>query len=43
MDSMVQQASVPTLSTLFKRAKDSGAIKPVTGYGGANQTNPMPS
>ena len=34
LDTMIQQASVPTLATLFRKAKDSGAIKPVTGYGG---------
>jgi hypothetical protein len=34
MDTMIQQASVPTLATLFRKAKDSGAIKAVTAYGG---------
>lgn len=39
LDTMVQQASVPSLATLFKKAKDSGAIKAVTAYGGAPSTN----
>lgn len=34
LDTMVQQASVPSLATLFRKAKESGAIQPVAGYGG---------
>ena len=33
LDSMVEQASVPNLATLFKRAKDAGVIGPVSVYG----------
>ena len=33
LDQLIQEASLPTLSTLFKRAKDAGVIKPVTVYG----------
>lgn len=34
LDDMMQKAAVPSLATLFRKAKDSGAIKPLTGYGG---------
>jgi hypothetical protein len=34
LDSMIQQASVPSLSSLFKKAKETGAIKAVPAYGG---------
>jgi len=34
LDDMVEKAAVPSLATLFRKAKDSGAIKPLTGYGG---------
>lgn len=40
LDNMVQQASTPSLATLFKKAKDAGAIKPVSAYG--NQIPSMP-
>lgn len=33
MDRMVQEASMPTLASLFQRAKDTGLIKPVPSYG----------
>lgn len=33
LDSMVQAASVPSLATLFKRAKDAGVIGAVSNYG----------
>lgn len=33
LDRMVHTASVPDLATLFKRAKDKGAIGPVSNYG----------
>lgn len=33
LDDMVEKAAVPSLATLFRKAKDSGAIKPVSGYG----------
>lgn len=33
LDTMVQQASTPTLATLFKRGKEAGLIQPTTGYG----------
>jgi hypothetical protein len=35
LDQMVQQASVPSLASLFKQAKDQGLIGPVTTYGGS--------
>jgi len=35
LDTMVQQASVPSLASLFRKAKQSGAIKPISGYGAA--------
>lgn len=35
MDDMIAKASVPSLATLFRKAKDSGAIGPISGYGGA--------
>jgi hypothetical protein len=34
LDQMVQQASIPNLATLFKRAKDAGIIAPGKEYGG---------
>jgi hypothetical protein len=34
LDDMIEKAAVPTLATLFRKAKASGAIKPITGYGG---------
>lgn len=43
LDSMVQKASVPTLATLFRRAKESGAIKPVSEYGGKPTVDPPPA
>jgi uncharacterized OB-fold protein len=39
LDDMVERAAVPTLATLFRKAKATGAIKPITGYGGT----PAPS
>lgn len=36
LDDMIEKAAVPSLATLFRKAKDSGAIKPATGYGAAN-------
>ena len=39
LDSMIEQAAVPSLATLFRKAKQSGAIKPVTGYGATPSTN----
>jgi predicted ATPase with chaperone activity len=33
LDSMVQQASIPSLATLFRAGKDAGLIKPITVYG----------
>lgn len=36
LDDMVEKAAVPSLATLFRKAKDQGAIKPATGYGAAN-------
>jgi hypothetical protein len=41
LDSLVQAASTPNLSTLFRKAKDTGLITPVTTYGegaGGNQS-----
>jgi hypothetical protein len=35
LDQMVQQASIPNLATLFKRAKDAGVITTGKEYGGA--------
>lgn len=34
LDDMIEKAAVPSLATLFRKAKDSGAIKPISGYGG---------
>ena len=34
LDDMIQKAAVPSLSSLFRKAKTSGAIKPISGYGG---------
>jgi hypothetical protein len=34
LDELVQKAAVPSLSSLFRKAKTSGAIKPISGYGG---------
>lgn len=34
MEAMVQQASIPNLATLFKKAKAKGVIEPVQVYGG---------
>ncbi len=34
MDRLVQDASAPSLATLFQQAKDKGLIGPVTTYGG---------
>ena len=39
LDDMVEKAAVPNLASLFRKAKDSGAIKPVSGYGNAPSTN----
>lgn len=33
LDVLVQQASVPNLADLFRKAKVSGAIQPLTVYG----------
>jgi hypothetical protein len=33
LDSLVQAASTPSLSTLFRRGKEAGLITPITGYG----------
>lgn len=33
MDQMVQAASVPSLASLFQKAKDTGLIKPMKEYG----------
>jgi hypothetical protein len=41
LDSLVQAASAPSLSTLFRKAKDDGLIAPVSTYGegaGGNQS-----
>lgn len=35
LDALVQAASVPNLADLFRKAKASGAIGPVTSYGSA--------
>jgi len=35
LDLMVQQASAPSLASLFKQAKDQGLIGPVSHYGGS--------
>ena len=32
LDQLVEAASVPNLAALFKRGKDAGLLKPVTGY-----------
>lgn len=34
LDDMIEKAAVPTLASLFRKAKADGAIKPVSGYGG---------
>ena len=34
LDQMVQAASIPSLADLFRKAKASGAIAPVSSYGG---------
>lgn len=39
LDDMVEKAAVPSLATLFRKAKASGAIKPVSGYGNTPTTN----
>lgn len=36
LDSLVQQASTPNLADLFRKAKDSGAIKAFEGYAGGS-------
>lgn len=33
MDTLISEASVPSLATLFRRAKDKGVIGPVSVYG----------
>ena len=33
LDQLIQQASVPNLATLFRRAKEAGVIGPVSVYG----------
>ncbi len=33
LDQLVEDASAPSLVTLFQRAKDKGLLKPVTSYG----------
>ena len=33
MDTLIQQASVPNLATLFRKAKEAGVIGPVSVYG----------
>lgn len=33
LDDMIQAASVPSLASLFRRAKDRGLLGPVTVYG----------
>lgn len=33
LDVLVRQASAPTLASLFKKAKESGLITAITGYG----------
>jgi uncharacterized protein (DUF1786 family) len=46
LDQMVQAASTPTLSTLFRRAKEAGVITPVAvygeGMGGGSTTTQQP-
>lgn len=32
LDQLVEAASVPNLAALFKRGKEAGLLKPVTGY-----------
>ena len=34
LDEMIEKAAVPNLASLFRKAKATGAIKPITGYGG---------
>ena len=34
LDSLVQQASVPNLASLFRKAKQAGVITPMKAYGG---------
>lgn len=38
LDDMVEKAAIPSLATLFRKAKDQGAIKPVVAYGGPTST-----
>ena len=39
MDQLIQQASIPSLASLFRKAKEAGAIGPVSAYGeGAPRT-----
>lgn len=33
LDQLIQDASVPSLATLFRKAKEAGAIGPVSVYG----------
>lgn len=33
MDELIQQASIPNLASLFRKAKEAGAIGPVSVYG----------
>lgn len=35
LDSLVEEASIPSLASLFEKAKLTGAIAPVTNYGEA--------
>jgi hypothetical protein len=46
LDSLVQQASVPNLASLFRKAKQAGVINPVSVYGEgfakAQQQQPQP-
>lgn len=32
LDQLVEAASVPNLASLFRRGKEAGLLKPVTGY-----------
>lgn len=36
LDSLVEAASIPSLASLFQKAKDKGIITPVSNYGGQN-------
>lgn len=38
LDVLVEQASIPSLASLFQQAKDSGLIKPGVEYGGGSPT-----